>query len=98
MITTLRFENGAGDMVVEYKTDLFPGNEDNFQVMSIEGLSDTEKTFGFNFRELVYDVPTFKAFAEANSLKLTRIGDEGETTIVDATDESGSGSGSISAP
>ena len=96
MITTLKFVDGAGTIDVEYKTSLMSDNEDNFQVMAIEGESDAEKTFGFNFRELAYDIPTFKAFATANSLKLTRIDDDGETVLVDATDDSSSSSVSAS--
>jgi hypothetical protein len=73
---------------VHYKTDLITDTQDNFNILSIEGLSDAEITFGLQFKQLAYNLPAFKKFALDHGLKLTAINMNGAhklETIVDYT-------------
>lgn len=56
---------------VQYKTDLITETQDNFTVMSIEGLDDAEKELGIDFKQLPYNINIFKEFAENNGLGLS---------------------------
>lgn len=88
-MTTLIFTNNHG-VRVTYKTDLLKGNDGLFTVMTIEGLTDTERGEGLDFKSLVYDLTNFKSFAHSHNLKLERVNVDGTTESWDYTDHSGS--------
>lgn len=67
---TFLFHNSSGTLQVEYVTDLIGNNIGKFTVMQIKGLEESEEAAGLGFSELVYDYPSFVAFAEANNLLL----------------------------
>lgn len=79
----LVFEDYNKTFRVEYRTNLKSSTDDSFTVCQVVGLSDLEQSLGMNFRELVYTVTAFKAFALAKGLKLIRVDGDGQTTIQD---------------
>lgn len=56
---------------VLYKTDLITRTQENFTVMEVSGLDDAEKALGINFKELAYNLTTFKTFCEEHGLGLS---------------------------
>jgi hypothetical protein len=76
---------------VEYKTDLADGaSVGPFTIMDIQGLSDTEKHLGLDFKQVQSDIQSFIDFANANGLALIRVDNLGKEVIVNATQESSS--------
>ena len=83
MDTRLVFTDYNNTFRVEFRTDIKSNTDDSFTVCQISGLDDHEVVLGMNYREQVYTVTAFKAFAVANGLKLTRVDADGETTLSD---------------
>jgi len=89
-MTTLVLTNNSS-VRVEYITDLLPDNDGMFTVFETKELSDAEKSQGLDFRQLSYDLASFKAVASTNNLKLLRIDEvNGEVTVADYTQDSSS--------
>jgi len=70
-MTTLVFTDINSSINVSFRTNLINSTDDNFTVVGVDGLSDAEVHFGFNFRQLPTTLAAFKEFARVNFLKLT---------------------------
>lgn len=75
---SLIFKNLNNTVNVEFITDLMTEGQNQFSVMSIRGLEDSERALGFNFQQLPYDVQAFKAFALQKGLELSVSDSNGE--------------------
>jgi hypothetical protein len=90
MLTTLILTDNDS-VSVKYDTDLPEGAVvGNFTILYIHDLSDAEKHLGLDFKQVPSSVQEFIDFAEANSLALIRVDENGQEILVNATDESSS--------
>jgi len=81
---TLVLRTSDNSINVNYKVDLLLDEQENFTVMDITGLEDAEVIAGIDFRELNFDLESFKKFAEDNNLLLDSIdtAEGGGTTAI----------------
>ena len=70
---------------VVYKTNLLNDTDENFTVLTVEGLNNVEETFGLQFKQLQYNMTSFKAFAADNNLILESQTQDTTATIATAT-------------
>jgi hypothetical protein len=90
MLTTLILTDND-TISVKYITDLPKGAEvGNFTIMYIDGLDDTERHLGLDFKQVPSNVQAFIDFAEENSLSLLRVDEDGHAILANYTDESSS--------
>lgn len=67
---SLIFTNADSSVKVEYVVDLINPSANNFSVLAIKDLSDSEVTLGLQFKHIDYDKQTFIAKAKELGLSL----------------------------